>query len=1155
MPKMDQFVKQASALFPSLVVLVSFYTLTSFRITQGFNIDIPSVITHNGPGGSMFGFSVAQHHDSNTSWILVGAPTADSNLQATLRKPGAVYRCSCVHKNSCQQLPFDRQGNNMVEGKQIDEKSFQWFGATVRSSGDDGIILACAPRYIWFSTNRKRRDPVGTCFVAKDSFTEFTEYSPCRTSRWGYHRQGSCQLGLGGDIDSDGRRIFLGAVGSWYWQGQMFMIDSRKTESTGDNRVPFYQFLQPGQVYSQSSWSRDIRWTKEGPSWDDDSYLGYSVAHGEFSGDNESDVAVGMPRGANLTGKVVIYSSDLTNLHNITGEQIGAYFGYSLCVLDMDGDGLDDIVVGSPMYTDFNDPGMKIETGRIYVIYQTKRHKFRKWDSVDGTAHKGRFGLSLTSLGDINKDGFNDFAVGAPYDGVTGRGAVYIFQGSSTGVRKEFTQVIYGESVSQGISTFGFSLSGGKDLDGNQYPDLLVGSYDSDSVSYFRSKPVVRVKSKLSFSSALNKQVNLEEKGCTLRDLTPVTCLPLSLCMEYDGEGADDVIDFNVQYNLDSKKSKDPRMFFLNQEGRNILNETVRLTKRKQHCTSQQVYLRPHIRDKLTSLEAELKCSMRESRYQQRDLQPVIDVTTSSAEKDSISIQKNCGQDNICVPDLRLKVSQPSKSFLMGSSERIHVDVEVHNNGEDSYESMMYMTVPPGLSYVNFEKKTDSRKDVPILCSAPSPSTNNTIKCDIGNPMPTFATAKFRVIFQPRYGSEVKSSYDFHVTVNSTNPEETYAKGDNAKSFSLPIRVSTDLKVYGVSKEEIIQHNASQWKQSGEFKSESEIGPEVYHIYDIKCQGPSHIANAEVTIIWPSYLAGITHDGDSRHFMYLLEQPRVDGPGECDFVEDVNPLGLTILHRRWENIIVHGDNRATTTVVDSEEGLIGGEGRRGGSTSSSSTFVISSGGGGYGDAGSNSSTHREHSEHRSSSSGGYTQRTNYSSRSYSSSSQSEESPQYPYNRHRNERAASDDDSLEKELRCGPTECIKIRCRIHELASGSSILFMLRSRVFSRTIVEEFGGEHVNVSSKIIARVTQLPYNVDPSYLKFKKYEIVTTIEEVPDLSVPSAIPWWVYFLAALAGLILLLLIIYILYKCGFFRRRRPGRGGPDSQPLRGNRGR
>ena len=29
----------------------------------------------------------------------------------------------------------------MVEGKQIDEKSFQAFGMTVRSSGEDGIIL------------------------------------------------------------------------------------------------------------------------------------------------------------------------------------------------------------------------------------------------------------------------------------------------------------------------------------------------------------------------------------------------------------------------------------------------------------------------------------------------------------------------------------------------------------------------------------------------------------------------------------------------------------------------------------------------------------------------------------------------------------------------------------------------------------------------------------------------------------------------------------------------------------------------------------------------------------------------------------------------------------------------------------------------------
>ena len=50
---------------------------------------------------------------------------------------------------------------------------------------------------------------------------------------------------------------------------------------------------------------RNTKRTKEGDPQDDDSYLGYSVATGEFNGDGDKmDVAVGMPRGANLTGKV-----------------------------------------------------------------------------------------------------------------------------------------------------------------------------------------------------------------------------------------------------------------------------------------------------------------------------------------------------------------------------------------------------------------------------------------------------------------------------------------------------------------------------------------------------------------------------------------------------------------------------------------------------------------------------------------------------------------------------------------------------------------------------------------------------------------------------------------------------------------------------------
>jgi len=292
---------------------------------------------------------------------------------------------------------------------------------------------------------------------------------------------------------------------------------------------------------------------------------------------------------------------------------------------------------------------------------------------------------------------------------------------------------------------------------------------------------------------------------------------------------------------------------------------------------------------------------------------------------------------------LLLAGCRTAKSFLMGSNERIYIDVEVANKGEDSYESMLYMTVPQGISYVGFDK---IGKDIPILCSAPSPSTNNTLKCDIGNPLPAYGTAKFKVIFQhlPRYGSELKSSYDFYVTVNSTNPEEIYHQGDNVKPISLPIRVQTDIKVTGVSNPPTVLHNASLWKRPDEPKSETEIGPEVFHVYVVSCQGPSHIEQAEVTILWPSYVNG------DQHFLYLLEQPFIEGPGVCEHVEDVNPLGLTIIHRNHNSIIFRDEKRVTTstTVLDTEESLIDGEGRRYSSSSSSS----SGGGGGAGGGGS-----------------------------------------------------------------------------------------------------------------------------------------------------------------------------------------------------------
>ncbi|CAH2086025.1 unnamed protein product [Euphydryas editha] len=743
------------------------------------------------------------------------------------------------------------------------------------------MASACAPRYVSFVTAKlNQRDPVGSCFVAKSSDAlEVNEFSPCRNSSHGQRKTGVCQAGFSAAVSKDGQRLFMGAPGSFYWQGRTLSIDTSA-------RFTYYM-PKEGQLKVQTLNSRPVLIsTPEASPKYDDSYMGYSVTVGDFAGQGIQGVAVGVPRGSDLRGLVVLYTWELQNIKNISGSQIGAYFGYSLASGDIDGDGADDIIVGAPMFTKPKSDGY--EHGRIYVIYQGKNREFVKNHARTGEVSKGRFGLAVTSLGDINYDGFGDVAVGAPYGGENGRGVVYIYHGSELGIGEKYSQAITAEEISPSLTTFGFSLSGGVDLDNNNYTDLAVGAYKSDSVVFLKSRPVVKVMADVKFMGE-SKLISLEDKRCRLSNGTAVACAQLMFCLTYDGVNVDQQINFEVTIDLDSRQKTSKRLFLM-ETRQTVYTTNMLLMQGQQECKDVMVYLDDDIRDKLTPMEVKLTYELASAGAGGAggagSVPPVLDRTRSIERTDSLNIQKNCGPDNVCVPDLMMFVSTPTKIYVLGSGEDLHIDIKVENSGEDAFEAAYYLQIPPGVTYSKMERLDKENADAsPIYCSIKKKGSdgNSTLKCDLGNPMASGQNVQFRVTLE--VDARV-TRLDFDMEVNSTNPEQG-SLYDNTRHLAVAVDIRAKLSVIGASDPPELHYNASLYDTQN-LKDDTKLGPQVIHKYNIKNEGPFTVDEAEIYIMWPYQ----TLNGDN--LMYMLVQPQWIGDMVCDVARNVNPDNLFV---------------------------------------------------------------------------------------------------------------------------------------------------------------------------------------------------------------------------------------------------------------------
>jgi hypothetical protein len=159
-------------------------------------------------------------------------------------------------------------------------------------------------------------------------------------------------------------------------------------------------------------------------------------------------------------------------------DQAGANLGVSVASAgDVNGDGFDDVVVGAYLYDD----GESNEGAAfLYLGSASGLGDVASW-SAAADQDQAEFGVSLSSAGDVNGDGFDDVVVGArAYDNTEAdEGAAFVFLGSASGL--DATASWSAESDQAG-AYFGHSVSTAGDVNGDGYDDIVIGAYLHDDV-------------------------------------------------------------------------------------------------------------------------------------------------------------------------------------------------------------------------------------------------------------------------------------------------------------------------------------------------------------------------------------------------------------------------------------------------------------------------------------------------------------------------------------------------------------------------------------------------------------------------------------------------------------------------------------------------
>uniref|UniRef100_A0A4W3IDZ6 Integrin subunit alpha 6 n=1 Tax=Callorhinchus milii TaxID=7868 RepID=A0A4W3IDZ6_CALMI len=1049
--------------------LLIHFSLFSFATrTSAFNLDADNVLKKTGDGNSLFGFALAMHHQvTPRKELLVGAPKAKALSNQNANITGGLYKCPITSaERDCERVIFDNDAND------DESKEDQWMGVSVASQKVGGKV--CAHRYEqrrYRNTATESREVTGQCYILSEDLVfrdyEFDANVKICHGRLSSHKKfGICQQGVASTFGKDSDYAVYGVPGAYNWKG-IVHVELRSTD---------FSIIDDGPYEVGDEGIRD----ESKVPVPGNSYLGFSLDSGKgITNQDKLTFVSGAPR-ANHTGAVVflkmlLHSRNLETEHTLEGEGLASSFGYDVAVADLNSDGWNDIVVGAPQFFD-----KEAEIGGAVYIYINQKGD---WSNIKPIRLNGTkdsmFGLAVENIGDINKDGYEDIAVGAPY---SERGQVFIYHGSSSGINTTPAQVLEGKHLN--AEYFGYSLTGRMDLDENNYPDIAVGSL-GDSVFIYRARPVIDVKKTVTVSP---QNIDFQKKNCNNGQLLLIFfslhSMTVNACFQYTAYSNTYRPKITVQYLLDAdtqrgKPDRQSRVSFVkagqNQDNHQLSGSVTLRGQNEEKCVTEKLQLRENIKDKLHPISIAVGVTINQSNRKKRqagNLQNLLPVLSQSepAVAEVQFLKEGCGSDHVCQSNLKLNYRFCSRIdnqdrfnplpkengapvFKLSDQKDIVLEVTVTNkpsnsqnpkkDGDDAHEAQLIATFPETLTYSAYRDLT-IYQDKQLICSANQNGSQAT--CDLGNPLKRGSKITFYLILSTAGITLNTRHLDINLQLKTTSEQA------NLTPVIAKARVVIELllSVVGAANPSQVYFGGSVTGESA-MKTEEDVGSLIQYEFRIINLGKSlkNLDNARLVIMWPKEI------NNKKWLLYLMKITSKDIENVvCTPTSEINSLKL-------QESLKQSRKKREINKVESEE-------------KSRGTFSF------------------------------FSEKRKY-----------------------------------KTLDCNQhstAPCINISCPLKGL--DSSAVLVLRSRLWNSTFLEEFS--NLNYLDIIVKAMIVVESKANNVMVKNAVTEVRVTVFPEKTVIQYLGVPWWIIFVAVLAGILMLALLIFLLWKCGFFRRNRKG---------------